>query len=337
MLRPRTPGGILTLAVFALLPGFAGAQGISSQPQATPRFPIETRDRGANFEELHRDRVPNAGIQDILRLEKTSTSVPDAIEWKTKGLKLVKNLADFHELTQFVVENPSKAYKEAVADFLVRYVGNYLDSDSNLGLIRDLEERCVDIYRAKELKQKAMVAVHGLPDFLELIRFAAANPSHAYRDMVGEFISDFVGTAVQSTDSIHDLVTLEGRVRDIYQAEKVKQAGLALVHSTSDFRQLLEFAVESPSTAYKKMVAEFMVEHISQAVFPDTQIFEIHQLERLSQDIHQAIRVKEAGLPLVKSLAELEELARPVVETPSQAYKEAVAKFLRDYAGTFLP
>lgn len=193
----------------------------------------------------------------------------------------------------------------------------------------ELESRVKTVNEAMDLKNQALAYVKNLDDFVYLATFTVPNPSEAYITAVNEFVVRYAGNYFYSAGDLHLLKILESRVKTVQHAMAIRDIAFKVNLTVRDFLFILPPTLENPSDAYKVAIANFAAVNASRVIDEYTYIPLIIEIERFTKTVDQAMKVKNAGLVAVKTKRDLMELAKFSVETPSDAYKQAVNDFLR--------
>ena len=97
---------------------------------------------------------------------------------------------------------------------------------------------------------------------------------------------------------------------------KVKEASLAAVSSMEEFVALTDTAFRNPSEGYLKDRAEFIGNFVDRYVSADSRISDFIALEKRTQSVSQAIRVKTAGLHAVRDAVGFSRLTQSAFKNP---------------------
>lgn len=199
----------------------------------------------------------------ILRNEAGVRTVNEAINWKTQGLQYVRDISDFEYLTSCPFPNPSDAYKVAVGDFIARFVGNYVYSAYDLGILRVLESRAPNVNQAMAIKSAGLRIRLNISDYLQLIPASIHNPSEAYTKAISNFTARNIASVLDFYSPIYLIVEAEKFTTLVGDAMMVKNAGLVAVRSRQDLFELATYSVQNPSPAYQQAVNTFIRDNIN--------------------------------------------------------------------------
>lgn len=202
-------------------------------------------------------------IRIYLELESRVQKVSEAINLKTQALRYVEDLSDFEYLTSTPFANPSEAYKDAVGEFIARYIGGYVRDPQELRWLSVIENRVTKVNQAMAVKQAGVRAAHDVRDFLLIVPPAVGNPSEAYLKAISEFAGQYVRLSLNAYSPIYLIIDVERYTKYVSDAISVKQAGLVAVHSKRDLLALAEFCVSNPSEAYRQAVNDFIRNNIN--------------------------------------------------------------------------
>lgn len=196
----------------------------------------------------------------------------------------------------------------------------------------EMESRMRYVNESINIKEQAMRDVYDLNDFEIISRYAFQNPSVEYRQAVGDFIVRHIGNILQrqnSYRSLEILLTIESRAHLVRQAEAIKTAALRIVRNEYDFVALTRSAFATPSQAYREMLSRFIGANIAGRVSHRARISTLLQIESQAYFVSDAIKVKEAGLVIVRTRYDLYDLAAYAFPNPSDGYRNAVNDFIR--------
>ena len=227
--------------------------------------------------------------------------------------------------SSFIGENPI-----AIEHSELSSSASNLNSKRRIREVLELESRAYTVGEAMRIKESGLVYVQDLSDFSYLAQTAISNPSEAYTNAVAEFIAQNVAGCVRDQWDLRYIPELEARTRLVGQAIRVKEAAMIAVRDIRDFLDILPFSVSNPSDAYKNSVGEFTATNASQVIDSYTSIYLIVDVERFTKTVGQAMRVKNAGLAAVRDRRDLYNLAEHAFANPSQAYIDAVERFIRE-------
>lgn len=199
----------------------------------------------------------------ILRNEAGVRTVNEAINLKTQGLQYVRDIYDFEYLTSCPFPNPSDAYKVAVGDFIARFVGNYIYSTYDLGMLRVLESRAPNVNQAMAVKSAGLRIRLQISDYLQLIPPSISNPSEAYTKAISNFTAKNIASVLDYYSPIYLIVEAERFTTLVGDAMMVKNAGLVAVRSRQDLFELATYSVQNPSPAYQQAVNTFIRDNIN--------------------------------------------------------------------------
>lgn len=318
-----------------LLVATAHAEDRATTGTPVPVYMAEEFDvRQQNFESLNILSSASDQIRQILELESRATRVDEAIRIKTQGLQYVRDLEDFDHLCH-IRPNASDTYKEALGNFITSYLGNYLTHAADLHQLARFEARCTKVDQAFRVKELGLSVASSLDDFELVCRKAFHPGSDSYNERRAQFIAYRVGNFVRHGDRIETLLTLEGVTTKVDDAMSVKRAGLQAVTSIEDYERLVSPAFSNPSETYRSRRISFMVNHIAQAVQPNSSLRVILALEAQTGKVDDAMAIKRAGLAAVHNLEQFLELTRHAFSNPSESYRAAVSRFIASYGSNY--
>lgn len=203
-------------------------------------------------------------------------------------------------------------------------------SRQQIATVLEAESRMTTVSESIAVKQSGLSYVQDISDFEYLASYTVSRPSDSYRKAVGDFIASYVGNYVQSPADLPYLQILEARTPTVTQALAVKSAGMRAVRSIQDFLVLISFSVSNPSDGYRKAVSSFVATNVQYSLNEYSPIYLIIKVEMYTQTINDSMAVKNAGLVAVHSKRDLLDLAQFSVSNPSQGYRDAVNRFIRD-------
>jgi hypothetical protein len=210
--------------------------------------------------------MPSYGREEIsyyLRAEAGVRTVNEAINLKTQGLQYVRDIYDFEYLTSCPFPNPSDAYKTAVGDFIVRFVGNYVYSAYDFNMLRVLESRVPTVNQAMAVKSVGLRVRMQISDYLQLIPPSVGNPSAAYVKAISSFTAQNISAVLDYYSQIYLIVEAEKFTTTVGDAMMVKNAGLVSVHNREELFQLAAYSVPNPSPAYQQAVNNFIRDNLN--------------------------------------------------------------------------
>ncbi|MEA9355324.1 hypothetical protein SHI21_03890 [Bacteriovorax sp. PP10] len=210
--------------------------------------------------------MPSYGREEIsyyLRAEAGVRTVSEAINLKTQGLQYVRDVYDFEYLTSCPFPNPSEAYKAAVGDFIVRFVGNYVYSAYDFNMLRVLESRVPTVNQAMAVKSTGLKVRMQISDYLQLIPPSVGNPSDAYVKAISNFTAQNISAVLDYYSQIYLIVEAEKFTTTVGDAMMVKNAGLVSVHNRQELFQLAAYSVPNPSAAYQQAVNNFIRDNLN--------------------------------------------------------------------------
>ena len=201
--------------------------------------------------------------------------------------------------------------------------------------ILEIESRVQTVSEAIDLKTQGLNYVNNISEFEYLTSCPFSNPSSAYLEAVGNFISQYVERYVNSTYDLRVLSILEGRSTLVEQAMNIKRVGLRVATDIQAFLTLIPPAVANPSDAYNDAISAFVGDNVRYSLNYYSPIYMIVEAERYTKYVDHALNVKRAGLVAVHYQRDLMELARLAFPNPSDAYRQAVDNFLRENIGRY--
>lgn len=203
-------------------------------------------------------------------------------------------------------------------------------SREQIRYILEMERDVRTVDEAIRLKTQGLRYVESLMDFDYLCTLVIPNPSMAYREAVGAFIETHVGRYAYSYQDLQTLRMLEGKTYLVTQSMAVKREALRVAEGIHDFAYLVPPAVANPSDAYKQAIGQFVADHIYRMVDARSPIHMIVQVEGYTYLVSQSMAVKNAGLVAVYTQRQLHELAQYAFANPSEAYRQAVYRFVME-------
>jgi len=276
-------------------------------------------------------------IQDVLALERRTTSVDQAMQVKRSGLMAATTLDDFLALASYAFSNPSDAYRAALSRFIAQNVASRITPVDDLSKLLVLEARTTTVDDAMAVKAAALVVVHDLPRFEMLTRNAFSNASDAYRAARSRFLVQNIAASLPPGTDLTQVLSLEARTSTVDDAMGVKAAALVLVHGIADYEVLTRNAFSNPTSSYLDARARFITNNIGRGLTPDASLDLVRTVEARTLNVDQAIAVKTAALIAVHSREDLMSLARSAFSNPSADYLRRVGEFVAHAAGNLAP
>lgn len=146
------------------------------------------------------------------------------------------------------------------------------------------------------------------------------------------FVADAASfKSARSQRIIREILREEERARTVGEAMAVKRSGLRYVEDMADFELLSTFTVSSPSEAYQRAVAEFILDYVGAYVISPRDIPYIQSLETRILTVGGAIQLKVIGMQVVRREVDFLRLIQFSVRNPSDAYRRATSEFVADY------
>ena len=272
-------------------------------------------------------------VQDVLALERRTTSVDQAIAVKRSGLMAASTLDDFLALCSYAFSNPSDNYRSAVSHFIAQNASGRITPVDDLSKLLALEARTTTVDDAMATKRAALAVVHDLPRFEVLSRNAFSNPSSNYEAARSQFITANLLASCPPESDPSIVLTIEARTTTVDHAMAVKSIGMQAVHDVSQFEVLTRNAFSSPSSNYEASRSRFIATRIAASLSPVSDISVILQIEARTTTVDDAIAVKTAALVAVHTRDDLTHLARSAFSSPSAQYLQRVGEFVAHAAG----
>ncbi len=203
----------------------------------------------------------NPLIEQIIEIESKTQYVSESMAVKKSGLRYVNHIYDFALLARSAFASPSDSYKDALGNFIVEHLANYVRRSRDIRIVLELEGRTRLVSHTMAVKKIGLTVVDDFRDFSRLAVRAFSNPSDSYKVALGEFITENVAKFIRDYTPIADILDIEGRTHQVTQSMAVKTAGLVAVKHPLDFWKLAEYAFSNPSDSYKQAVRNFISEH----------------------------------------------------------------------------
>ncbi|MEC9283772.1 MAG: hypothetical protein VX642_13755 [Bdellovibrionota bacterium] len=281
--------------------------------------------------------VRNPRIRRVLQREMSATKVNEAMNIKRSGLRHVESFRDFHDLVLVPFNNPTNAYKDARGDFILAHVDSFLHLGFDPRLITSMELDLRIVSDVIALKRKAIPMVYNLFEYNSLMELEFNSPSdtmkQALNDLIGSTIMDVPSSERMSVEDIEYLGSeLERKTKKINASLVVKRALYKNVRNLRQFYAASLIYLSSPTDAYKEQNGEQISKEIAYHVRPRSSIRNILRIEGLTKKVNQAIAVKQAGLAAAGTPDRFWHLTEYAFRNPSNAYRNAVSRFIDRYA-----
>ena len=129
---------------------------------------------------------------------------------------------------------------------------------------------------------------------------------------------------------------LELAHHSIDDVEEMIETGFKLVKSPDQFLKLIDWVIETPSDAYRKMIDGLVLENLDNFFKMNPTLEQARKLHDYTKYIGTIDALLRKSLPIVKSAEDYLYIANTSVENPSDAFKKMRNKFVRDTVGTFV-
>jgi hypothetical protein len=121
-------------------------------------------------------------------LEAKIKTVPQAMALRNIAFKAPLTTRDLLYILPPTVENPSEAYKDAIANFAATNAARVIDQYTYIALIIDIEKFTKTVPQAMSVKNAGLAAVKTKRDLMDLATFSVPTPSEAYKQAVNDFL-----------------------------------------------------------------------------------------------------------------------------------------------------
>ncbi|MEE6249087.1 MAG: hypothetical protein VX583_01735 [Bdellovibrionota bacterium] len=307
------------------------AMNLDSQSLSTTKLTINNDNMGS---------VRNPRIRRILQREFRAKNVGEAMSIKRTGLTFVESLRDFHDLASIPFNSPTDAYRDARGEFILAHIDPVMHLEYSPRLITSMELDLRTVNHVIALKRKAIRMAYNLFEYNRLMELEFEKPSDAMKQALGKLIGETI-LIVPITDrfNFNDIEflasDLEPKTRSISDALAVKRALYRNVTNLRQFHAASVIYLSKPTDAYKERNGEQISREIIQHVKPRSSIRNLIRIEGLTKLVPQAIAVKQAGLVAAGTPERFWRLTEYAFRSPTDAYKNAVTRFIGQYASSY--
>jgi len=200
-------------------------------------------------------------------------------------------------------------------------------STSQIRTILDLEARATTVPDAIRIKSQGLTFVRDIHDFEYLTSAPFKSPTHAYKEALGTFIINHLGSYLRSNDDL-SLPRFETRVGTVPQTVRVKEIALSVANDLQDFEQITRDPFSTSTDEYKVGRSSFIRRNISSYVRRGDSIETVLTIEGRCRTVEDAFVVKTAGLQAVTSIESYQRLVSSAFSNPYQAYTDRRKMFL---------
>lgn len=194
--------------------------------------------------------------------------------------------------------------------------------------ILDLEGRATTVPDAIRIKSQGIQFVRNISDFEYLTSSPFSSPTQAYKEALGNFVINHLGTWMRSSEDLQHLARIEARVGTVTQTTRIKTIALSAAHDLQDFELISRDPFNPSNEEYKVATSTFIKNYVGSYIRRGDSIETVLTVEGRCRTVDDTMKVKEAGLNAVTSIETYQKLVSSAFSNPYQAYTDRRKSFL---------